>query len=88
MAASHQSVSATGQQVARDLAPLIPGLPTPPPGGAQSDPQVGYLCQTCLGLGHRGEGELEGFPRAGLLPPWPWGSVPGAVGRGLGEGLT
>lgn len=83
MAASHQSVSATGQQVARDLAPLIPGLPAPPPGGAQS----GYLCQACPGLGHRGEGELEGFPRPGLFPPWPFPTLAlGECAWGCGQG--
>lgn len=37
MLASHQNFSATGQEVAEDLAPLIPWLPAPLPGGACSD---------------------------------------------------
>lgn len=66
MAASHQSFSATGQQVARDLAPLIPGLPAPRPDRAWSDSRVWVPLPSLPWAGPQRGGGAGGIPKT-----WP-----------------
>ena len=85
MAASHQSVSATGQQVARDLAPLIPGLPAPPLGGAQSDPRVWVPLPSLPWAGPQKGGVAGGIPKTWPFPTLAWGECAWGCGQGPGR---